>query len=879
MIVSMRRAVFLAAASNLILAAAATAQEAEAPPADPPADRQGVDEIIVTAQKREQSLQDVPIAVAAYNEATLEKAGVDDIKDLIILSPSLNVTSTSNETVTTARIRGVGTVGDNPGLESSVGIVIDGVIRSRNGVSFGDLGEIERIEVLRGPQGTLFGKNTSAGLINIITKRPEYELGGSYEATYGNYDQVGVSGSVTGPLAEDQLAFRLYGGMGKRDGFYDVNSFGVGPRTNGDDYDRDYYTFRGQILFEPNENLDVLFSGDYTERDESCCLAPSITVGPRNALVNLLGGNLPAEPDPFSFDVQANRSTEQLIEDKGVSLEANWDLSDSMTLTSISSYREFDARTGQDSDFSGADLFYRTPEGAGYSFETLTQELRLAGESGPLNWLLGGFYSDENLRRDDVLINGSGFEPFLSLLITAGTGGTPSTDFYGTLPQLIGLGAFQNISADLGGGVVVPVSVPGTPGFAGAPAGSYFPSGSGNNGDRYYQNSESFAVFTNNDWAVTDALTLTLGARYTMENKTATANFDDTNPIGCRIFENAFGPALDFTSQENQLRLLALSQATGVAPESLGLIATVSCLNANRSVFDLVGLDAEREEDELTYTAKASYRFTPDILGYVSYATGYKAGGFNLDRFNQTGNSVLNFTPLVNGTAEYDPSFEEETVKAWEAALKTEWLDNSLLLNLTAFYQQFDNFQLNTFNGLSFFVTSIPEVESTGFEVETLFYPDRVEGLTLQGAVAYNKAEYGEFAPTGLVDVDALSGQQLSLAPEWYVNGSVDYEFDVSEALFAFVHFDGRWVSSYNTGSDLDAAKEQESFPLFNARVGVGEQDRRWVLELFAENLLDEEYYQVAFDAPLQSEAKLPSNLKAFLGAPRTFGVTLRGQF
>ena len=142
-----------------------------------------VDDIIVTAQKREQNLQDVPIVVTSLSEEILEDAGVRDIKDLQILTPGMTVTSTSSEASTTARIRGVGTVGDNPGLESSVGIVIDGVYRSRNGVGFGDLGELSRIEVLKGPQGTLFGKNTSAGVINILTEAPSFTPGFEGEAT------------------------------------------------------------------------------------------------------------------------------------------------------------------------------------------------------------------------------------------------------------------------------------------------------------------------------------------------------------------------------------------------------------------------------------------------------------------------------------------------------------------------------------------------------------------------------------------------------------------------------------------------------------------------------------------------------------------------
>jgi outer membrane receptor protein involved in Fe transport len=141
-----------------------------------------VDDIIVTAQKREQSLQDVPIVVTSLNQEALNNAGVKDIKDLQILTPGMTVTSTTSEASTTVRIRGVGTVGDNPGLESSVGVVIDGVYRSRNGVGFGDLGELERIEVLKGPQGTLFGKNTTAGALNITTRMPTFTQEGFVHA-------------------------------------------------------------------------------------------------------------------------------------------------------------------------------------------------------------------------------------------------------------------------------------------------------------------------------------------------------------------------------------------------------------------------------------------------------------------------------------------------------------------------------------------------------------------------------------------------------------------------------------------------------------------------------------------------------------------------
>ena len=214
-------------------AAPALAQDDGAAPGD----------IIVTAQKREQRLQDVPVVVTALSAEALQNAGVRDIKDLQTLTPGLTVTSTTSETSTTARIRGIGTVGDNPGLESSVGVVIDGVYRPRNGVSFGDIGDMERIEVLKGPQGTLFGKNTSAGVINVLTAAPTFKPSMGIELTGGNYGQYGGSLSLNGPLVEDTVAARLYVAARQRDGFYDVRT-GAGPRTKDEDQDQKFFDFK-----------------------------------------------------------------------------------------------------------------------------------------------------------------------------------------------------------------------------------------------------------------------------------------------------------------------------------------------------------------------------------------------------------------------------------------------------------------------------------------------------------------------------------------------------------------------------------------------------------------------------------------------------------
>jgi iron complex outermembrane recepter protein len=316
-----------------------------------------VAELVVTAQKREQNLQDVPVVVTTLPQRQLQDAGVRDIKDLQVLAPGLSVTSSTSEAQTSARIRGVGTIGDNPGLESSVGTVVDGVYRARSGVAFGDLGELERVEILKGPQGTLFGKNTSAGVINVLTREPSFTFGADGELTFGNHGARGVAASVTGPIAGDVMAGRLYAAKRERDGFATVRT-GAGPRTRTDDTDQNYYTVRGQLLIEPGAEFRVKVLADYSDRDEHCCVNFVTVPGPTAAIIDALAADagLLRPANPFSRVTYANRDMGSKITDKGVSAQVDWDVSPDVSLTSITAFREWRAENGSDIDFSSADI-------------------------------------------------------------------------------------------------------------------------------------------------------------------------------------------------------------------------------------------------------------------------------------------------------------------------------------------------------------------------------------------------------------------------------------------------------------------------------------------------------------------------------------------
>jgi outer membrane receptor protein involved in Fe transport len=828
-------------------------------------------ELVVTAQKREETMQDVPISLTALPEQLMRDTGVRDIKDMQILVPGLTVTSTQNEAITTARIRGIGTVGDNAGLESSVGVVIDGVYRPRNSVGFGDLGELERIEVLKGPQGTVFGKNTSAGVINVITRRPSYETSVEGELTFGNYNALGAAGAFNTALGEN-AAMRVYAVKRKRDGFMDVHT-GGGPRLEHEDGDQNFHSLRGQLLLEPTENLDIVLMADFTSREENCCSAVTIVRGGTAPIIDALSadeGVAPAGTDPFDRQVWSNRSTEQDVKDKGVQGEVNWITPwfGGATLTSITASRDWQTINGLDFDFTSADLLYRNPDEneSLTAFETFSQEFRLTGSTDRLDWMLGAFYSDEDLDRNDSYRIGAAYEPYLSTLVGS-----------------------RVFSALAGMGLPVNASNPAIflSQVSGQPFGTNF-TGLGAL-DKHRQNSKSKALFTNNTWHATDALDLTLGLRYTQEDKELDSVFDNPNgSIGCGSVLANPGVRVGTALSQRVTNWAALSPAQraaiigAVAPTIAGFM----CLPWANALHDGRVTHQERTEKEWSGTLKAAYRWNDNLMTYVSAARGYKAGGFNLDRVqsaNGQSSAGSGVTPVD------DTSFPGEFVDSYELGAKTTWADGNLLFNATLFHQTYSDFQLNSFLGTSFVVRSIPEVVSQGLDTEVL-WKTGIEGLSFQGGLTYADTKYGDERPTAeFSDTPAtapgslykLPGSQASFAPKWSGSGAVTYEWGFGNDLVARFNLGAKYMSEYNTGSDLDVEKQQDAYTVVNARVGIGRKDKRWGVELWAQNLTDEEYMQVAFDAPLQAPGtSLPhdplNSYNAFLGAPRTYGLTFR---
>jgi outer membrane receptor protein involved in Fe transport len=946
-------------------AAQDAAQPAPAPAPAPATAAQPVNagEIVVTATRRNQALSDVPMAVSAVTGQQLQYTGATDIRQLNQVSPSLLVSSTTSEAGgAVARIRGIGTVGDNPGLEGSVGVFIDGVYRARAGMALTDLGPLDRIEVLRGPQGTLFGRNTSAGLISVITAKPRFTPEVSGQLDVGNYAYRRAEASVTGPLSET-IAARLDAVWVKRDGFLkDVIS---GRRVN----DRDRWMTRGQLLFQPNDAFSFRLVGDYSKHNEECCAAvytPTqdvIGTGGGNfitapstiaAIERGLGATIIDDPSKREVSITPGRNYDSKVSDWGLSGEANYDLG-AAHLTSITAYRYDKYTRGMDADFNNLDILYRPSDGGSYNrFKTFSEELRLQGKAldNHLDWLVGGYYSNEKLQVADNLSYGSDYNRFANCLVAANfvAGGSPASilapgasptcfnpavatgvrnALVGEYGQALGAGNLP-LAQELGGEITVlgafaglnnTALAPGLPSvdFSGFPFGSSgysniatllgYPglsiSGTGLD-DLYNQNANNWALFTHDIVSITDRLSLTVGARFTHETKTLNADFNDNMTICDVIAASPFA------------ELQQLPCVLGAIPGGV------------------YSLHDTHTENKLSGTAVLSYKPTDHLLTYISYSHGYKAGGFNLDRSALFRSASPQGVPPLSGSGSVcvnaaqpgcggvvasgaNLEFLPETNDAIELGAKYNggWID----LNVAVFRELFKNFQLNTFNGLNFIVENINScsadlnggdtdndprtgactgstragVSDTGFEIEAFTHPMR--DLAINGGVTYADVRYRDnlVGAHGAPLSNALwqlPGRQISNAPKWTVTGSAAWTPPIGDSgMHALVYGDVRYMTKFNTGSDLDIEKTQDSFAVVNARIGLEGPDDRWGIEVWAQNLFDKNYYQVAFDSPIQGTPGSTTRAvqagffpvatqlyNAFLGEPRTFGITLRGK-
>ena len=388
-------------------------------------------EIVVTAQKRTERLQDIPLAVSVIGGDALEAGARPSIEGAAQLVPALNFLKSGTTLNQTIFLRGVGTASFSIAGEPSVSTVVDGVVFARSGEAFSDLIDVARLEVLRGAQGTLFGKNASAGVINIITRQPEREFGGTFEASYFEGEEYRVKGAVNVPLSSDgTLLSRFTGFYGSYDG--NIRNVTLGRDVNG----YRHYGGRAQLVYEPSSDFKLALIGDYHKNKDDCC-AEIIATGP------LTGAGLPSTSLAFNVlptprgdktrRVSQNLVTRTVEDGWGVSLQADIALG-THTLTSISSYREWDNLEIRDGDWLDRAYvgFTQLHDTGPQTTDTLTQELRITSPADQvISYVVGGYYSkadsERTFERRDIVCTAVTGAPTTALIPCGSANANPST--------------------------------------------------------------------------------------------------------------------------------------------------------------------------------------------------------------------------------------------------------------------------------------------------------------------------------------------------------------------------------------------------------------------------------------------------------------------
>ncbi len=805
-----------------------------------------LEEIVVTAQKREQNLQDVPVAVTAYTGSMLQDAGIQDIRDLAAIAPTLRSNQSQNSTTSSFGIRGIGTSSQNFGLESSVGIYVDGTYRARQSSVINDLADIDTIEVLRGPQGTLFGKNTPSGALNIRTVKPGFERDAFVELTAGDFGLINLKAASNFTIKEDVAAVRATVFTGHRDGVVSDVTFG-----NDVINDRKRYGGRVQLYLAPSDNWDLRLIADYSEIDEVCCAAltrfnnfQSFNGTPGSDAFVAFGLGLPViRGDQFDDYLTAftrlPRSTNQ---DGGLSMEINVDVAGG-TFTSITAARHFDSTDDIDADFSAADLLFDENIA---SQESFSQEFRFSGEIGETgNFVVGAYYFQQDLDNASTLTLGADTEAFFAL--------DP------TLSQL--RGAIDGFSAATGGAFPVTATA--------------FPNGATATDDMR-QDHESVAIFAQADWALSDAFTLTAGLRYTDESKEMNYSF----------LNSALGPAPDLAPTGAILTTLFLLQNGLLNPadpadaaQIVGALGPTYVpgwgLYTQPSLAPQAGGVALIDDDQVTGTLKLSWFASDNSMLYMSYGTGYKSGGTNTDRINPV----------------FPQTFGPETSTAIEIGAKLDFPNQNLRANIALHDTEIEDLQTNAFSGTGFNLQNAGVADTYVIEVELLWLP--TENLDIQLSYAYNVADLQDFelgtcwvaTPflTGQADpgqgtaglpVCNRSGGRVASNPEHNLYLGARQEFQLGSETRGYIRGEYTHVSDTITDGNNDPLKLRDSFDRVNLRVGVIFESIDAEFSIWGRNLTDERFYETVFDVPVQD-----GKLNAYPHDPRSWGITFRKNF
>jgi iron complex outermembrane receptor protein len=708
------------------------AQDEPAPVADEAAPAPDETEIFVTARRREESLQNVPIAVTAFSGEALERQGATDITDLNDTTPNVTLeNSRGTNTTLTAFIRGVGQQDPVAGFEAGVGLYLDDVFLNRPQAAVLDIYDVERIEVLRGPQGTLYGRNTIGGAIKYVTRRLDSDPTFRVRANVGTDEQADLIVSGSTPIS-DQIRIGASAARLSRGGFGENLNNGL------DNYNRDIWAARGTVELEPASNIFLRFSGDYSNDNSD----------PRNGhrlIPGLLSG-APVLNDVYDTRAGLN-SPRQDVEAYGGAFRAEVRFGD-VTFRNIMAYRQDISHAPIDFDsLPAADV--DVP--AIYRNKQFSNEFQMIFQAGPIGGVMGVYYLDANASNvfDVVLATTS---PIALPGLTASTFGNVDT--------------------------------------------------------------ETWAVFGDFTYDIAPRVQLSLGGRYTHDQRRAT--------------------------------VIRANYLNGPSPALGGHGTQLGALTSN--------FNGEATFTEFTPRASLSFRPDDNNTIYASWSRGFKGGGFDP-------RGLSTAAPDLNGNGVREPNeiydyflFDPERVTSYEIGYKANLFDRRLRLAIAGFYADYTDVQVPgsvgaVINGVPTFVgvtTNAGSATFKGIEVEmvaNLLRADNGSRLNFSGTLGYLDAQYDEFITNipGQGPVDVADFRRIQNTPKWTLSGTLDYTTPLMGgdlSMSTTVSYRSKTFQFETPSPYLD----QPGYALWDAHLVWTSADDRYTIGLHAKNILDEQY-------------------------------------
>jgi len=751
--------------------------------------------IQVTAQKRTENAQETPISMNVLSSDDLKEKNIEKIDDLQYSVPNLHMTETGISTQ--MFIRGIGT-GNNQGFEQSVGQYIDGIHYGRQQLLRMPFLDLERIEVLKGPQSIMFGKNSVAGALNLSSAKPtqdtEIHVGLQYQPTIGATEVTAMaSGALTDTLSA-RLAVRDY----SEDGYIE-NTY-----KDRDETIREETAFRLSLLWEPSDTMNFLFKVERDDfdgtgrqieviKDEPALDGYPIPGATFSQILGALGHPNAINESELNYERQADAEESNTNSLNNATLTANFKLGD-YTLTSVSGFVSYDFVETCDCDYTAAPIFSVFID---EEYEQFSQEIRIVSPvSEKFDWLAGLFYQTSELAFDDNII-------------------IPTNSVLGLIS----------------GGALAPLT--------------------GQAAGRNYQlDTDMWSAFFQGRYHFTEDLTLTLGARYTSEEKSASRIMNITDVATGSITENPMSPAL-------------FNAVFGIESEQSPLSPQGHNLQGNR------------DETSFTPLINVSYKIDDQIMAYVSATTGFKAGGFDARANN------------INSW-----EFEEEEATAYELGVKSLLLDDTLEVNLSFYRTEYDNLQVSQFDGvLGFNVGNAKETVVQGVEVEGRWILR--DGLSMQYGMAYLDHEYKDFTngnchsrqvPDGDIGADGnqlcdYTGKSGQFTPKFTASIGFDYFTDISFLGFEYFRTTvGLYHSAkQNVDVNLNPLYEVDAYNKVDMRIAL--ESENWNIALFGKNMTNEEVLTYVGNNPLSGSTFGTDTFYGFVDRPAVYGIQLDYNF